>query len=128
MQTRGLTAELGMEQISCGHCSHVFPAGGVFPGDKVQCPSCGESFVPPVPAPPKSGPGQGGVFILGALLLAAVVILVAIFWNSLLKKREVRPKKDGEKKTEVWNMGRTFHACSARAKVFSPNLPRNGLF
>jgi len=113
-----------MQQVLCPHCGHVFPAGGVFPGDKVQCPSCGESFVPPVPAPPKSGPGQGGVFILGALLLAAVVILVAIFWNSLLKKREVRPK-DGEKKTEVWHMGRTVQALGPR--FFSPNLPQNGL-
>jgi hypothetical protein len=62
------------------------------------------------------------------LLLAAVVILVAIFWNSLLKKREIRPPKDGEKKTEVWDLVRTVQAGSARSRVFSPHVPRNGLF
>jgi hypothetical protein len=119
--------EPGMQQFTCAHCSHVFPASAVLPGEKVQCPSCGETFVPSLPPAPVPK-ASGGVFVLGAVLLAAVVILVAIFWNSLLKKREVRPPKNDEKKSEVWDSRRTIQAESPVKDIFfSPHLRQDGL-
>jgi hypothetical protein len=51
----------------------------------------------PRPGAKAGGRDTGGVFVMGALLLAGVVIVVALFWGKLLKRPEAnRPQPPEE--------------------------------
>ena len=52
---------------------------------------------------PESRRHSDGVLLMGALLLAAVVIGVVLFWNNLLKKREpaVKPLPNAQESREA---------------------------
>ena len=77
--------------LSCPSCYASFQADNA--AITVQCPSCGHAIAAPQPGPNHKGErDSGGVFIMGALLLLALIVGVILFWSGLLRK----PQKRGE--------------------------------